>query len=300
MADAFQFDHPESTKQRHSSGGQLSRQSERRKRRRTLVSAPVRVRGLDLNAPNEITATIDVSRGGILLLTSQPGFHRGMEVAVIFPFSKTADAPQSERPGSVVRVSATVDGRIAVAIAFAFANELESPTADPRPCAVSDSPSQPVGLVPQEPRRPLILVVDADQTARANLKTYLSGQGYRVIAVNDATDGREVLKLFTPDLLIAEIEGEELPGFDLCAHVKATPRLKHVPVMLTTSSASPTDYSSAHSLGAVVCMAKPYRQDRLGHVVRLLVPQLSSEYDALPAKPGHFRVRPLSKRLRTR
>jgi len=40
--------------------------------------------------------------------------------------------------------------------------------------------------------------------------------------------------------------------------------------MLMTSSAYPSDYSSAHSVGAVVCMAKPYKQERLGHVVRLL------------------------------
>jgi hypothetical protein len=43
-------------------------------------------------------------------------------------------------------------------------------------------------------------------------------------------------------------------------------------VMLLTSSAYPSDYSNAHSLGAVVCMAKPFRQERLGHMVRLLAP----------------------------
>ncbi|MGH9707086.1 MAG: hypothetical protein ACRD5R_10050, partial [Candidatus Acidiferrales bacterium] len=48
--------------------------------------------------------------------------------------------------------------------------------------------------------------------------------------------------------------------------------LRHVPVVLTTSSAYPSDYSSAHSLGAVVCMAKPYKHERLCHIVRLLAP----------------------------
>ena len=297
MADAFQFADSEPSRLPNSLGGHGP---ERRKRRRALVSAPIRVRGAELNGPDEITATIDVSRGGILFLTCQSGFHRGMEVAVTFPFSKTSDAPQSERPGSVARVSATADGQIAVAIAFAFANELESPTGAPQPHAVADSSSPSVGFVPQEPRKPLILVVDSDQTARANLKTYLSGEGYRVIAVNDATDGREVLKLFTPDLLIAEIEGEELPGFDLCAHVKSTPRLKQIPVMLTTSSASPTDYSSAHSLGAVVCMAKPYRQDRLGHVVRLLVPPLCSESNTPVPQRGLSPGRVVARRSRPR
>jgi hypothetical protein len=43
-------------------------------------------------------------------------------------------------------------------------------------------------------------------------------------------------------------------------------------VLLTTSSGYPSDYANAHSLGAVVCMTKPYKQERLGHVVRLLAP----------------------------
>jgi CheY-like chemotaxis protein len=101
---------------------------------------------------------------------------------------------------------------------------------------------------------------------------YLENEGYDVIAVSNATDAREVLNLFTPSLLVAEIEGEGDPGYDLCGHVKATPRLRRVPVVLTTFSAYPSDYSRAHSLGAIVCMAKPYKQERLGHIVRLLAP----------------------------
>jgi len=80
------------------------------------------------------------------------------------------------------------------------------------------------------------------------------------------------MKIFTPALVIAEVEGEGLPGYDLCAHVKQSPRLQHVPVLLTTSSGYPSDYANAHALGATVCMTKPYKQERLGHVVRLLAP----------------------------
>ena len=44
--------------------------------------------------------------------------------------------------------------------------------------------------------------------------------------------------------------------------------------------------ASAHSLGAVVCMAKPYRQERLGHVVRLLAPPPNANDDAMPPRPA--------------
>ena len=80
--------------------------SDRRKRRRALISAPVRVRGINVTdaVVNEVSTTIDVSRAGILFLSSSPNYSRGMEVAVIFPFSTAPTALHAEQPGRIVRV----------------------------------------------------------------------------------------------------------------------------------------------------------------------------------------------------
>lgn len=82
--------------------------------------------------------------------------------------------------------------------------------------------------------KPMIVVVDSDSVVRESMKVFLDDQGYEIIAVNNVSDAREVLNLFTAALA--------------------------------------SDYSGAHSLGAVVCMAKPYKKERLGHIVRLLAP----------------------------
>lgn len=140
------------------------------------------------------------------------------------------------------------------------------------------------------------MVVDADLVIRETLKTYLGNEGYEVIALSCAAEAHQALDMFTPALLIAEIEGEDLPGYELCAHVKSTPRLMAVPVMLLTSSAYPSDYSNAHSLGAVVCMAKPYRQDRLGHMVRLLAPTQQAKNQTAPVRPADESRRACSKK----
>jgi two-component system cell cycle response regulator DivK len=257
--------------------------TDRRKRRRALITAPIRVRGTERDGPDEITTTVDVSRNGVLFVTNCDTFHRGMEVAVTFPFTKAASVPQSEQPGSVVRVSALSGGRVAIAIAFGFSSG--EPTAAANRAALNPASNRVKHQAEgEDSQKPLILAVDADSQARDSLKAYLSSEGYRVIAVENASDAREVLNMMTPALLISEIEGEGLPGFDLCAHVKTTPRLRHIPVMLTTCSAYPSDYSNAHSLGAVVCMAKPYRQERLGHVVRLLVAPAITDAKAPPPR----------------
>jgi CheY-like chemotaxis protein len=266
---------------------------ERRQRRRALISAPIRVRceGLTGDGPDEVSTTVDVSRVGVLFLTTHPGYFRGMGVRVTFPYSKAPGVLQAEQEGTVVRVTEISNGRRAVAIALgavgvgedlvdAAGRKLNSPQNKESSIAALQRPS---------PNKPLVLVVDSEAPVRETLKAVLSTHGYEVIAVNNASDARDVLNMFSPALVIAEIEGDGFPGYDVCAHVKGTPRLRCVPVVLTTRSAYPSDYANAHSLGALVCMAKPFRKERLAHVAQLLAPvrtQASkSERRVAPGQP---------------
>jgi CheY-like chemotaxis protein len=271
--------------------------ADRRKRRRALISAPVRIRGINVTdaVVDEITTTIDVSRAGILFISSSPNYARGMEVAVIFPYSTAPAALHAEQQGRVVRSFETPEGRYAVAVVLgegvgedivdACGRKLCDSKGSLRPEAPVVTGATAASLAPlltrgltenftreRDSKRPLVLVVDSDGMTRTSVKAYLGGEGYDVMAVSNCEDAREVLKMFTPALVIAEVEGDGLPGYDLCLHVKQSPRLKQIPVVLTTSSGYPSDYSNAHSFGAIVCMTKPYKQERLGHVVRLLVP----------------------------
>lgn len=265
-------------------------QSERRSKRRALISAPVRVRGIDLthDGLDDITTTLNVSRLGILLTSSNPAYYRSMDVMVTFPHSKAPNAIQAEQPGRVVRVSELADGRRSIAIALGVTHHDEEFIHASGQKVHNREPESTKFAVERDPNslKPLVLALDAEKSIRESLKSYLANEGYDVITVTNAQEARDVLSQCTPSLLIAEIEGEGMPGYDLCAHCKSTPRLQSVPVMLTTSSAYPSDYASAHSLGAVVCMAKPYRQERLGHVVRLLAPPPNANEDAMPPRPA--------------
>jgi CheY-like chemotaxis protein len=247
---------------------------ERRQRRRALISAPVRVRGLHVTGegPDEVSTTVDVSRSGLLFITPSDSYYRGQEVAVTFPFSRTPEVVHAEQRGRVARVHTLPDGRREVAIAIGAGAGEDLVDASGR--KLKDQAIQlTYGLErPTDPQKPLVLAVDGELATRESIKNYLQNEGYEVIVVSTCSEAREVLNVSTPAILIAEVEGEDFPGFDLCAFVKSSPRLRAVPVVLTTRSGNPTDYSNAHSLGAVVCMAKPYKQDRLGHITRLLAP----------------------------
>jgi len=275
----------------NASAGPGAPSPDRRRRRRALISAPVRVRGVHVteSGPDEISTTIDVSRGGILFLARSNSFERGMDVAVTFPYSNAPGILQAEQHGRVARVHEMRDGCYAVAIAIGHGvgEDLVDSCGrklDEQEVRVCNRP-QPGST------KLLILAVDEDDLVRASLRNYLTNEGYDVIAVKNGSEAREVLDHSTPALLIAEVEGEGLPGFDLCALVKSTEKLKKIPVLLTTRSGNPTDYSNAHSLGAVVCMAKPYKQERLGHVVRLLAPppQILTDNASAPRPPDPSR-----------
>ncbi|MGB8540939.1 MAG: response regulator [Candidatus Acidiferrales bacterium] len=270
-----------------SSNGQKG--SDRRRRRRALISSPVRVRGIDITngGPDEVSTTVDVSRLGLLFVTSLDCYSRGMDVMVTFPYSKAVNAIQAEQPGRVVRVHEGPDGRRRVAIALGVG--VGEDLIDSCGRKLSDAAiNVPAFTTAPGTKRPLVLAVDADPALRDSLKVYLQNEGYEVIAVSTRAEARDVLDMFTPALVIAEVEGEGLPGFDICAQVKSSSRLRNVPVVLVTRSAYPSDYSTAHSVGAVVCMAKPFKQERLGHVVRLLAPlpvHLQPKFTPRPGDP---------------
>ncbi len=295
--------------------GVHSNPAERRGRRRAAISAPVRVRNVCATVgPDEVTTTLDVSRNGLLIKVSDASFYRGMEVAVTFPYTRVKGVPQAEQMGRVVRIN-EMPGKgysVAIALEAVSVDIINAQGKRIERCEPSAADRKVWENSATNPKKPMVLVVDADTGVRMTCKTYLEAEGYEVIAVGTADEAHEVLAMFTPALVIAEIEGPDLPGYELCAHIKGTPRLQTTPVLLLTSSAYPSDYANAHSLGAVVCMAKPFRQERLGHVVRLLAPTANAkmqtamactpdpqrktvsgkkEGSAVKNPPGRFRLR---------
>ncbi len=273
--------------------------SERRAKRRAPISAPVRVRSVNLtrNSFDDVTTTLNVSRLGVLIASTNPVYRHSLDVMVTFPHSKAPNSVQAEQPGRVVHVSELADGRRSVAIALNVIHRQEDfiRSSGKTVHAELEPPKASIDRDPNS-QRPLVLAVDAEEGVRESLKSYLTSEGYEVITVANGKEARGVLNHRTPSLLIAEFEGVGMPGYDICTDCKTNPRLQSMPVILTTSSAYPSDYASAHSLGAVVCIAKPYRQERLGHVVKLLAPPpKANENDAQPAdslrgRPGNGRL----------
>lgn len=257
-----------------SSTGKSPGAAERRRRRRAKLSAPVRLRSLSVHdAFEEVCTTVDVSRDGLLVATNHSGYWKGQALSVIFPYSDAAGALNQERRAEIVRVTQGSGGKF-IAVCFLPTAEEAARAASVRSVSSathSNVPGRPSGAA-EKRWQPAVLAVEPDPGSTQNLRHVLEDDGYAVVIVRSAKEALEVLKSMVPAVVIADVELEEISGHDLCLIIKGNERLQKVPVVLLTRSGTPADYAASHKLGAVVCMAKPLKTDRLRHVIHLLAP----------------------------
>ncbi len=116
-----------------------------------------------------------------------------------------------------------------------------------------------------------ILIVEDSPTQAEELRFILEKNGYTVFL---ATNGREALRVITqrmPDIVISDIVMPEMDGYDLCRHLRADPKLKHIPVMLVTTLSDPTDVIRGLEVGANNFITKPYDERHLVSRIQYLI-----------------------------
>lgn len=110
--------------------------------------------------------------------------------------------------------------------------------------------------------KPTILLADDDE----ELRTYLSQVFSKEFNILQATDGSEALTLaqqYLPDLIISDISMPGLGGMDLCRHIKDTPALSHIPLILLTASTATETRLKGIEAGADDYVTKPFEKDLL-------------------------------------
>jgi CheY-like chemotaxis protein len=269
---------------------------ERRRRKRAKITAQVHVRVVNSSEPfEEVCKSVDVSRDGLLFSSARAGYWKGQLLEVTFPYSTAAAALNTAQQAEVVRVESSAGGQHGVAVQFcaakadarsekkvpgaSYGSKAAEPFAD-RGYANAFSPvveassgaASPAAANTAAKQQSVVLAVESDPRTADIMRNILQSDGYTVIVVPDAQQALEILRTTVPAVFLAEVEGEDMTGHDLCLIIKRNDRLRRVPVILLTRSAQPADYSASHQLGAVVCMAKPFKPERLLHVVRLVAP----------------------------
>jgi CheY-like chemotaxis protein len=233
--------------------------AERRRRWRVRITGRVRIRGGigTLQTFNDSGSSIDITRYGLLFATSRGGYWIGEALEVVFPYSDQPTALNFAQKAKVVRCMLLPDLRFAIAVEYQKAN--------------GHDPDWPWTSTPFADKV-RVLGVESDQRMAQTMRDLLEHDGYQVVFVPSTKQALDILRSEVPDVIFAEVECSEISGQDLCAIVKKSDRLRHVPVILLTSSALPSDYAACRDLGAVVCMMKPCKPARLQLAIHLVAP----------------------------
>ena len=265
---------------------------ERRRRKRAKISAQLMLRAVNAPEPfEEVCMTVNVSRDGLLFTAGRSGYWKGQHIDIIFPYSTAVTAINDAQRAEIIRVSDAGAGKYAIAVQFLSAKtEARSEkkrTGMPFAAAGKAEPSS----APE--KQAVVLAVEPDPKSAELMRTPLEKDGYTVVIVSTAKEALDILRSTVPVVFIAEVEGEEMSGQDLCLIIKRNDRLARVPVVLLTRSGQPADYSASHQMGAVVCMAKPFKPERLQHVVHLVAPPPATKNTYTTTRPTNMVERAL-------
>ena len=124
-----------------------------------------------------------------------------------------------------------------------------------------------VDILDSRPALPLIMVVDDSPTVRMYTSKFLQKHGYEVIEASDGIDALEVLKNFTPDIFLLDVEMPRMGGFELVSSIKAIERLSNIPIAMITSRTSQKHRDHALSLGVNDYIGKPFEENELLRVL---------------------------------
>jgi two-component system OmpR family response regulator len=126
---------------------------------------------------------------------------------------------------------------------------------------------------------PHVVVVDDHKDIRELVGRYLSQNGYRVSAAENATALRRLLQRGAPDLVVLDIMMPGEDGLSLCRHLRATTDL---PIILLTAVAEDVDRIVGLEMGADDYVTKPFNPRELVARVKAVLRRAHS----LPPRRG--------------
>ena len=114
-----------------------------------------------------------------------------------------------------------------------------------------------------------IVMVDDEPITMEVVQAFLEDAGYRnFVLIEKSSEAMAALERQRPDLLLLDLIMPQVSGFDMLKAVRAHPKLKHLPVIILTSSSDNQDKLRALDLGATDFLAKPVDPSELRLRVR--------------------------------
>src|SRR5512142_1851726 len=122
-----------------------------------------------------------------------------------------------------------------------------------------------------------ILIMDDDTDLLAGLCIRLSAHGYATLVASDATVAIQKMLQEKPDLVLLDIGLPDQKGFVVLDHVKQSPELGAVPVIIVSTRPSDVYRDAAVIAGATGYFEKPFNNEALFHAIHDALAPLARE-----------------------
>jgi CheY-like chemotaxis protein len=132
-----------------------------------------------------------------------------------------------------------------------------------------------------------LLLADDSVTIQRVIELTFADEDVHVVAVSDGDQAIAAMEQRPPDIVLADVGMPGRDGYQVAKHMKSTPRLAHIPVVLLTGAFEPIDQVRAAEAGCDGVLAKPFEpQLVIGRVRELLNrrPQVPPPIDPYPAQ----------------
>src|ERR1700730_1721180 len=122
-----------------------------------------------------------------------------------------------------------------------------------------------------------ILFIDSDESFTRGLQAAASAHGFTAVTAANSDAGLTLARKETPDLIVVCVESQPTNGYMPCTRLKKDDQLKSIPVILTSSNATPESFEKHKKLKtrAEEYLIKPFEPS--------LMLQKASELLGMPA-----------------
>lgn len=129
-------------------------------------------------------------------------------------------------------------------------------------------------------RKPTVLLVEDDECIRDTLATLLRLEDIGSCGVCSGYEAAQALEQQLPDLVLSDLVMADGDGFWLIRHIRATPRLAGLPVVIVSARADAGTKQTVLEAGANAFVVKPFHPDHLLSVVRTHLPASAPDRSA--------------------
>jgi DNA-binding response OmpR family regulator len=120
-----------------------------------------------------------------------------------------------------------------------------------------------------------VVVVDDSDVSLAMLHAILEQSGFEVRCAATIDEFNEIVKIFSPDVIVSDVSMPGMSGVELCRTLKAGYDTAHVPIVLCSGRSSDELAVLAANCGADGYLSKADVGERLAEELRLLCRELA-------------------------